>query len=117
MSDKEDMVFPAKWAKKLREEDKSALESMSDDELKRKVVEFVTGISYVEQEMDSDPDLLQMKENLKICSKEYKDQIGELTAGLKYAAFTLSGRGVIVDVKGAKEAAAKKSKDEDGEDE
>lgn len=88
--------FPRKWEKKLPEpigDTKSKLDSMGDDELKKKIVEWQQAISNAEKDMENDPKLCQLKEDMKEKSLVYRETISECSAQMRYSAYVLESRG------------------------
>jgi hypothetical protein len=88
-----DAIFPKKWDKRLPESFKNTAESMGDEELKRKIVEFEQAIDEHEQDMENDTKLNALKEEMKTTAGTYKEPIVECQAQIRYACWILRNRG------------------------
>lgn len=91
MSDK---VFPKKWQKLLGAFEQDA-QSLSDDELKKCIVDTSNKVSEVEDAQDNDPDLNAAKDQVKEISTPYKELIREQQAKVRYCVFLLKDRGKL----------------------
>jgi hypothetical protein len=86
-------LFSKKWEKKLPDGFKNTAESMNDDELKKKIVEFSKAINELEIELEADDKLIALKDEVKTVAAIYKEPIIESTACIKYAVWLLRNRG------------------------
>jgi len=86
-------VFPAKWAKKLPSGWSEEADSLSLDDLKKKLVEFERTISSTEKDMENDGKLLDLKKETKEVGDQYKDIIDAHRAMIKYLVYIIDSRG------------------------
>ena len=89
-------VFPKKYIKALPSDFMDSVAAMKEEEIKAKIVESERGLSAVEAEMNRDPEIQQLKESLKLASIDYKEQIAEYTAKLRYCCWILEERGSAI---------------------
>mgnify|MGYP001592314069 CR=1 FL=1 len=87
-------IFPKKWASKLPEGFREQAESMSTDDLKKKIIECQQIIASTEKDMGNDPIIEGLKEQLKDKAAVYKDTIVASNAACKFAIYVLDNRGV-----------------------
>lgn len=85
--------FPKKWAKRLPDGVSEQLQQMSDDELRKKIVQWQQLISQTEKDMSNDPKLESLKEEIKDKSSVYKETLVVANAQMRFAAYVLEGRG------------------------
>jgi hypothetical protein len=85
--------FPKKYLKHLPEGKMEELESMSADELKKKLVEYEQTISSTEKDMENDPKLESAKTEVTELSGAYKEILNAHKALVKCVIFVLEGRG------------------------
>lgn len=88
--------FPKKWLKKLEKFAPGFVEegeSMSTEELKKKVLEWEQLISTTEKDMDHDEALTALKEEAKQHAQVYKDTVSAQQAKIRYAVYLLESRG------------------------
>jgi hypothetical protein len=88
-------VFPAKWAKVLKElpEFKEAAEASSSDDLKKIILTCEGNLYTIEKEKSNDVKLNGAKEIVKEYTAPYRDALKVQTAKIKYALFLLEGKG------------------------
>lgn len=99
MSDSSDLnVFPAKWAKILKDlpEFKETAESSSEEDLKKIILTCEGNIYTIEKEKSQDAKLNGAKELVKEYTAPYRDAMKVQTAKVKYALFLLENKGVEV---------------------
>jgi hypothetical protein len=87
--------FPEKWLKKISHWVDGA-NSMTDDELKKAIVEAEGNIYTVDKDKDEDVKLRAAKDIVKEHSEPYRDAKNVQTAKIKYACYLLEGRGVNI---------------------
>lgn len=85
--------FPQKYLNKLPVSFKDAVDSMSEDEIKKRIVEISKAISSFEKDMDNDSKLLELKEQVKELADTYKVPIKEHHIMIKYLVYMLEQRG------------------------
>lgn len=85
--------FPQKWASKLPGDFAEKAESMSLDDLKKKLVECERTISSTEKDMESDTKLNSAKEEVKELAATYKEILNAHKAMVKYLVYVIDGRG------------------------
>lgn len=85
--------FPQKYLNKLPISFKDAADSMSEDEIKKRIVEISKAISSFEKDMDNDTKLIELKEQVKELSDTYKVPIREHHIMIKYLVYMLEQRG------------------------
>ncbi len=85
--------FPDKWLKKISHWVDSA-QAMTDEELKKAIVECEGNIYTVDKDKDDDVKLRAAKDIVKEHSEPYRDAKNVQTAKIKYALYLLEGRGV-----------------------
>lgn len=88
-------TLESKYLEKLPEGFWESAQSMSSDELKKKLVEVETDISSTERDMKNDPKLLQAKEDVKILSQSYKEILTPSKAVVKAIVAVLGDRGEV----------------------
>jgi hypothetical protein len=91
-------MFPAKWAKILKElpEFKETAESASPDDLKKIILTCEGNLYNIEKEKSQDNKLNGAKELVKEYTAPYRDAMKVQTAKVKYAIFLLESKGVEV---------------------
>jgi len=89
--------FPKKWLDKMPEGFADSANSMSEEELKRVIVESEGNIYTIEADKDKDPKLNGAKEIMQSLGKPYREAKACQTAKIKYACFLLESRGVDLD--------------------
>lgn len=95
-NDTSTLSFSRKWEKKLPEpieDTKSKIESMGDEELKKKIVQWQQAISNSEKDLENDPKVNSLKEDLKERCLPYREVIQECMAQMRFACFVLETRG------------------------
>jgi hypothetical protein len=85
--------FPTKWLNKLPESIKDSVGSMSDDEVKERIIEVEKGISQFEQDMDKDEKLAAAKQLVKELKETYTIPIKEHQIMIKFLVWNLEQRG------------------------
>jgi hypothetical protein len=85
--------FPTKWLNKLPESIKDSVGSMSDDEVKDRIIEVEKGISQFEQDMDRDEKLAAAKQLVKELKETYTIPIKEHQIMIKFLVWNLEQRG------------------------
>jgi hypothetical protein len=88
-------MFPAKWAKVLKDlpEFKENAESSSVDDLKKIVLSCEGNLYNIEKEKSLDVKLNGAKELVKEYTAPYRDAMKVQTAKIKYALFLLENKG------------------------
>lgn len=91
-------MFPAKWAKILKDlpEFKETAEAASEEDLKKIVLSCEGNLYTIEKEKGQDHKLNGAKELVKEYSAPYRDAVKVQTAKIKYALFLLESKGVEV---------------------
>ena len=89
--------FPDKWDKLLTKYSsfKDDANTMSDDDLRAKILECEVSIKEQERSRDADADLQRAKDVVKAISGGYRDSIALDTAKIKYSLYMLETRGKI----------------------
>jgi hypothetical protein len=97
-SNKEDTLFPEKYAKVLKDlpEFKEAADGSSKEDLNKIIISCEGNLYIIEKEKASDVKLNAAKEIMKDISAPYRDAAKVQTAKIKYALFLLEGKGVEV---------------------
>lgn len=90
-------AFPKKWADKLPTGFADTASSMSDEELKKVIVDCEGNIYTIEKEKQSDVKLKAAKEVAKDAAAPYRDAANAQMAKIKYALYLLENRGVDLD--------------------
>jgi Holliday junction resolvasome RuvABC DNA-binding subunit len=85
--------FPSKFAKKLPPGFNEAAQSMSIDELKKKLVECERTISSTEKDQENDPKLMEAKEEVAALSIGYKEILAAHKAMVKFLVWNIDERG------------------------
>jgi hypothetical protein len=85
--------FPTKWLNKLPESIKDSVGSMSDDEVKERLIEVEKGISQFEQDMEKDEKLAAAKQLVKELKETYTIPIKEHQIMVKFLVWNLEQRG------------------------
>lgn len=67
----------------------------SEDEIKRKLMEYEKAISFTEQEIENDMELQSLKEKLKETMAPYKETIKLNQAMIRYLVYVLENRGQV----------------------
>lgn len=99
MSKSDEMnVFPAKWAKVLKEfpEFKENADACNQEDLNKIILTCEGNVYTIEKEKLNDVKLNGAKELVKEYSAPYRDAIKVQTAKIKYALFLLENKGVQV---------------------
>lgn len=96
MTDKE-VVFPNKLSKKLPTGFTESVDGMSEEEIKRVIVESEGNIYTLENEKEKDSKLNAAKEVMKELGGGYRDAKATQTAKIKYCLFVLENRGTDLD--------------------
>lgn len=91
MSNEEE--FPRKHAKRLPENYEEKVESLSKEELEAEILKAEKASSDCEHDMENDPKLNVLKEDVKILAGGYKEVIMAEKAKIKYCLFLLRSRG------------------------
>lgn len=86
-------VFPKKWLSKLPDGFVEKAESMSIDDLKKKLVECERTISSTEKDMENDPKLTNAKEEVKTLESDYKEILNAHKAMVKFIVHVIDDRG------------------------
>jgi hypothetical protein len=89
----EEAVFPSKWLNKIPESLKDGVGSMSDEEIKERIVQIEQGISQFEKDMENDEKLSAAKQILKELKENYTVPIKEHQLMIKFLVFNLDQRG------------------------
>jgi glutamine synthetase len=85
--------FPTKWLNKLPEVIKDSVGSMSEDEIKDRIIEVEKGISQFEQDMEKDEKLAAAKQLVKELKETYTIPIKEHQIMIKFLVWNLEQRG------------------------
>lgn len=85
--------FPTKWLNKLPEAIKDSVGSMSEDEIKDRIIEVEKGISQFEQDMEKDEKLAAAKQLVKELKETYTIPIKEHQIMIKFLVWNLEQRG------------------------
>lgn len=85
--------FPSKFAKKLPPGFNETAQSMSIDDLKKKLVECERTISSTEKDQENDPKLIEAKENVDALSVGYKEILSAHKAMVKFIVYVIDERG------------------------
>jgi hypothetical protein len=96
-NDKKDqgsVSFPKKLMSLLPEGFADNAESMSPEDLKKKMVECERLTVATEKEMEVDPELAQAKQNVAQLAADYKETLKIERAKIKYLCYILDNRGV-----------------------
>lgn len=72
---------------------KETLESMSDEEVRKKVSEFALLRQAQKEMMKEDPDVQEASDNLKVVKAPYNEAIKGAELNIKYVKFLLEARG------------------------
>jgi hypothetical protein len=96
MPDETTTQFPKKYAKKLPQEFSDAVNAMSEEEIKARIITCEQHLYEIEGSLANDDKLQALKEEAKLAAAPYKDSKSEETAKIKYCLFVLEGRGVVV---------------------
>jgi len=91
MSEKSE--FPTKWMNKLSESIKDNVGSMSEDEIKNRIIEVEKAISQFEQDMEKDEKLAAAKQIVKELKEAYTIPIKEHQIMIKFLVWNLEQRG------------------------
>ena len=90
-------AFPKKWADKLPAGFTDTAASMTEEELKKVIVDCEGNIYTIDKEKQADMTLKGAKEVAKEASAPYRDATVAQTAKIKYALYLLENRGVELD--------------------
>jgi hypothetical protein len=96
MSNDQEVFFPAKWAKVIKNlpEFKETADAASAEDLKKIILTCESNLYEVAKAKESDQKLNAAKESVKEWSAPYKESLREQTARIQYALFLLEGKGV-----------------------
>jgi len=98
MSDEQETTFfPEKLLKKLPTGFTDDMESLSVDEVKKKIFEYEGNIYTIEKAKDADRKLNGAKDLVKELSAPYTEGKNTQAAQIKYCLFLLESRGVVLD--------------------
>jgi small-conductance mechanosensitive channel len=86
--------FPKKYASKLPDGFQEQADSMSTEELKKKLVQAEQVISSTDKDMENDLRLEDAKKQVKELSADYKETINSYQAVVRYIVYVLNNRGV-----------------------
>lgn len=92
MSDEKN-EFPTKWLNKLPESIKDSVGSMSDDEIKERLIDIEKAISQFEKDMEKDEKLAAAKQLVKEMKEAYTIPIKEHQIMIKFLVWNLEQRG------------------------
>lgn len=87
-------AFPDKWAKKLPSNFQDEANAMSEEDLKKVIVESEKNLYTIDKEKEADQKLAGAKEIAKTLSGAYREASSAQNAKIKYVMFLLEGRGV-----------------------
>ena len=87
--------FPKKFLKLLPDGFTDTINSYSNEEIKKLLVDFERSTGETERDMDNDEKLLGAKGLVKDLSSGYKDVLKVFRAKIKYLVFTLDDRGAV----------------------
>lgn len=87
--------FPKKLAKFLPDTFKDSVEGMSEEDLRKVIVDSSTTISEIEKDRDNDEKLNILKDDLKVLNSGYMELIKTQDAKRVYAVLTLKDRGLL----------------------
>lgn len=90
----QDNSFPQKYTKKLTEEFISAVDQMSSDEIKARIITCEGHLFDIVGAKEADTKLQEARALAKELAAPYRDSKNEETAKLQYCIFVLQGRGV-----------------------
>ncbi len=90
-------AFPKKWADKLPTGFTDTAAAMSDEELKKVIVDCEGNIYTIDKEKQGDAKLKAAKEIAKEISAPYRDASNAQMAKIKYSLYLLENRGVDLD--------------------
>lgn len=99
----QDVNFPDKWLKKLPTGWVDTAESMSEEELKRAIIEAEGNLITIEREKEANVDLQAAKAVAKDLGGGFREASAAQNAKIKYALFLLESRGVDLDSTGGKD--------------
>lgn len=88
--------FSKKWEKKLPEpieDTKNRIEAMSDEEIKKKIVAWTQAASNCEKDLDADPRLESLKQEIKEIKMPYVEAVNHCLAQARFGAYVLETRG------------------------
>ncbi len=88
--------FPEKWLKKIKHWVDTA-NSMTDEELKKAIVDCEGNIYTIEKEKEANIPLKAAKEVLKDLGSSFRDANATQMAKIKYSLFLLENRGIELD--------------------
>lgn len=91
--------FPKKYYKKLSPEFTDAAESLSKEEIERKILEAEENIYQIDDAVDADEELNKAKEALKEMTSSYRESKAGETAKIKFLLFVIENRGQEVSTK------------------
>lgn len=89
-------VFPEKLAKKLPDGFAENISSMSEEEIRKKIVEFEGNVYNVQNELEGNEEIARMKAELKEATAPFRERKKEEAAKITYALFVLDERGVEI---------------------
>jgi hypothetical protein len=91
---KDDKEFPVKLLKKLSPEFVDAINAMSDDEIKARILTCEGNLYEIAAAKENDEKLNAAKEIVKDLSKPYSESKASENAKIQFAIFTLESRGI-----------------------
>jgi hypothetical protein len=93
-NNKDDNDFPSKWLKKLPVEFVDAINTMDENDIKKRVLTCEGNIYEIENAKANDQKLNSAKELLKECSQPYNESKAIEACKIKYCLFVLESRGI-----------------------
>lgn len=87
-------AFPEKWAKKLPTGFQDDAATLSEEDLKKVIVESEQNLYSIDKEKSADVKLTAAREMVKDLGAGYREASGAQNAKIKYVMFLLEGRGV-----------------------
>ena len=93
--DKEQMSFPEKWNKVLKDlpDFKESVDAMSPEDIKKIIIQSEGNLYTIDKEKDGDVKLNAARELVKEHSAPYRDAKKVQTAKIKYCLYVLENRG------------------------
>ena len=89
----ENNEFPTKWLNKLPESIKDSVGSMSEDEIKERIIDVEKAVAQFEQDMEKDEKLAAAKQLVKELKETYTIPIKEHQIMIKFLVWNLEQRG------------------------
>lgn len=87
-------AFPEKWAKKLPTGFQDEASTMSEEDLKKVIVESERNLYTIDKEKSADVKLTAARDLVKDLGAGYREAAGAQNAKIKFVMFLLEGRGV-----------------------